>query len=384
MSRSARARLDEELDRAYEELEAQGLARSLEVSSGIDLESNDYLGWAKDPTFRRQIASRIDAWAAAGTSRLAPGARLLGGQLLEHAAVEARLAGWLNEEAALLLPSGWQANCALLSALAGPQDRVISDALNHASLIDAIRLVRTTKVVVPHLDLEAYRRALERPHPGGRTFVVVESVYSMDGDLAPLGELAELVEHFEANLLVDEAHATGLYGERGTGRVEELGLEGRLAARTVTFGKAMALQGAAIVGSKQLIRWLIQRARPFLFSTAVSPLLVLGLEVALDRLEGDPLAGRRARMLARRLRDGLRGVGLSVAEHDSPIVPLILGRNERALQVAAQLRWEGFGVRAVRPPTVPEGSARIRFSVHADLREEEIDRLVATLSRVLS
>jgi 8-amino-7-oxononanoate synthase len=379
---STRALLNEQLAQASRELEAQGLARSLDPVEGLDLESNDYLGWAKDPAFRKAVSEKVAQWAASPSARFAPGSRLLGGETPLHRTLEARLASWLREDAALVFPSGWQASCALVSALVEPADRVISDAWNHASWIDAIRLSRASKVVVPHLDLDAYRRALETPHSGGKTLVVVESVYSMDGDLAPLYELFELTEKFGALLLVDEAHATGLYGARGTGRVEESGLEGKLAARLLTFGKALALQGAAIAGSRELMHWIVQRARPFLFSTAVTPLLLLGLEVALDRLEAFPTVGYRARQLAGRLRSGLERLGYGCRADDSPIVPLLLGTNQRALRVAGGLRERGFSVRAVRPPTVPEGTSRIRFSVHVDHREEDLERLLSALKEV--
>lgn len=381
--RRSRTRLDEELSESLEILRARGLLRTLERSDGLDFESNDYLGWARDPAFRDELLERLAAWAKLPRARLAPGSRLLGGQLEEHERLEARLADWLQEEAVLLFPSGWQANCALIPALAGPEDRVISDALNHASLIDAVRLSRAEKIVVPHLDLDAYRKALEQSPPRGRTLVVVESVYSMDGDLTPLRALYDLCERHGAQLLVDEAHATGLYGSRGTGRVEEGGLEGALAARTVTFGKALALQGACLAGSRTLIEWLLQRARPFVFSTAVSPLLLAGVEVALDRLKARPDQGRRARQMARRLRSRLVALGLPVREDDSPIVPLVLGTNARALAVAERLRTSGFAVRAVRPPTVPEGTARLRLSVHADHAEEDLDRLAESIGEAV-
>lgn len=375
--------LDVELGGRLAALAGRGLARARTLPAGRDFASNDYLGFARDPELARAIAARVARRADESPESLfAPASRLLRGETELHRGLEARLAAWKGAEAALLFPSGFQANLALLTALIGPDDRVLSDELNHASLIDALRLARCRREIVPHLDLAAYDAVLARPHAPGRTFVVVEALYGMDGDLAPLAELAGLCERHGADLLVDEAHAAGLHGpRRGSGRVEELGLERRVAATVTTFGKALALQGAAVAGSARLVDWLAQTARPFLFSTALSPLLVLALDAALDRLAATPerrdLAGARARQL----REALAANGLARPGGESAIVPVVLGDNVRALAVAGEVRAEGFDVRAVRPPTVPEGTARLRLSVHADHTAEEIDRLAGAIAR---
>jgi 8-amino-7-oxononanoate synthase len=209
----------------------------------------------------------------------------------------------------------------------------------------------------------------------------------MDGDAAPLARLAELCERHDALLVVDDAHATGVFGERrGSGLIEVQALERRVAASVTTFGKALATQGACIAGSRELIDWIVNRARPFIFSTAVSPLLLLALEASLDRLESvperrHPESGVRGR--AARLRRRLTERGVVVANADGPIVPVVLGSNERALAVAAAVRSEGFDVRAVRPPTVPAGTARLRLSVHADHSQAEIDGVAAAIGRAI-
>jgi 8-amino-7-oxononanoate synthase len=196
----------------------------------------------------------------------------------------------------------------------------------------------------------------------------------MDGDLAPLGELAELCAGHEAHLIVDEAHATGLYGEaRGSGWIEQCGVEAGVLASVATFGKALALQGACVAGSRALVDLMVQRARPLLFSTAVSPLLLLALDAALDALAARPGLRRRVHANARRLRGRL-----------APIVPVRIGDNRRAVELAARLRSRGFDVRAVRPPTVPEGTARLRLSVHADHAEAQLDGLAAALAEELA
>lgn len=366
-------------DRAVRE--ADGLVRRLARPAGIDFSSNDYLGLAGDFTFAAEVAARIAASAAAGAPLFAPASRLLRGHLEAHERIEARLAAFKGSEAALVLPSGWQANAALAGGLFEPGDVVISDALNHASLIDALRAARVERRIVPHLDLDAVRRELGRPRREGETFVLVESLYSMDGDLAPLAELAVLCSAGGGHLLVDEAHATGLYGEaRGSGWIEACGVERGVLASVTTFGKALALQGGAVCGPRFLIDRLVQRARALVFSTAVSPLLILALEVALDRVLRDP--GRRGRLHvnARRLRGALADAGLEVARQGSPIVPVVIGDNARSVEIAQRLARRGFDVRAVRPPTVPEGTARLRLSVHADHAGGDLDALAAAVA----
>ena len=376
----AASRLGERIARELETLAAAGLRRSLALPQGVDFASNDYLGLGADPEFRAAVAARIVAAAADGLPLSAPASRLLRGHTELHERLEERLARFKGAEAALVLPSGWQANAALLGTLLRPEDRVVSDALNHASLIDAMRAARCERVVVPHLDLDACARELDRPAPGGERFLVVESLYSMDGDLAPLAELAALCAARDAHLVVDEAHATGLYGdERGSGWIEACGAGGGVLAAVSTVGKALAVQGAAITGSRALVDLLVQRARPLLFSTAVSPLLLLALDAALDAVAARPELRRRALANAARLRGRLADAGVRVARDGSPIVPVVVGDNERAVEVAARIRRRGLDVRAVRPPTVPAGTARLRLSVHADHAEERLDELAAAV-----
>lgn len=381
-----------ELARGLEALEVQGLRRRPDLASGIDFCSNDYLGFGRDPGLARSLAERIAAAVAGAPGALfSPASRLLRGDTSLHRELEARLAEFKGAEAALLFPSGYQANVALLTSILGPADRALSDELNHASLIDGLRLSGCRRCVVPHLDLAAYERLLAEPSPGGRTVVVVESLFSMDGDAAPLAELQGLCERHGALLVVDDAHATGIYGDgRGSGLLEAHRLERRVAASVTTFGKALAVQGACIAGSRALVDWIVNRGRPFIFTTAVAPVLLHAIAASLDRLaavperrapgEG-PAGGVRGR--AARLRRRLAEQGLDVAPGDSPIVPVVLGSNARALAVAAAVRAEGFDVRAVRPPTVPEGTARLRLSVHADHTEVEIDALAAAIGQAV-
>lgn len=374
-------RLEDELGR----LDAAGLRRTLTPPAGVDFSSNDYLGLAADEAFGAEVARRLAHAAEAGEALFAPASRLLRGHLPVHERLEERVARCKGAEAALLLPSGWQANAALLTGLLRPEDRVLSDERNHASLIDGLRAARCGRVVVPHLELEAYARELAAPRPAGQLFVVVESLFSMDGDLAPLAGLAELCLRHDAALIVDEAHATGLYGEaRGSGWIEACGVEREVLASVTTFGKALAVQGAAIAGPRRLIELLVNRARPLIFSTALSPLLAHAAEAALDVVAREPERRLRVHLNARRLRTRLADAGLDVARAGGPIVPVVVGDNRRAVEVARRVRERGFDVRAVRPPTVAPGTARLRVSVHADHREEELDGLAVAIVEELA
>ncbi|MEO1086788.1 MAG: aminotransferase class I/II-fold pyridoxal phosphate-dependent enzyme, partial [Acidobacteriota bacterium] len=279
---------EEELKDRLRALRGASRLRALELPAGRDFASNDYLGLARDPAFAARLRDRLGAaLEAAEPLAGAPASRLLRGHTQLHAELEASLAAFKGTEAALLLPSGYQANVGLIQALAGPGDRILSDALNHASLIDGMRLSKAEVFVVPHLDVNAVGRRLAEDWPG-RTFLVTESLFSMDGDLAPLDRYAELCERHGAELIVDDAHATGLFGERGSGWVEGLGLERRVLATTSTFGKAFGAAGAFIAGSKTLIRYLVNTCRSFVYSTAVSPLVCHAAAVGLEVIRGEP------------------------------------------------------------------------------------------------
>ena len=376
--------LADELRRRLELLEAAGLSRRLRPPAGLDFASNDYLGLGRDPALRRDLLARLAALPAE-TPLFAPASRLLAGTLPAHLALEERLARFKGTEAALLFPSGYQANVGLLAALLGPVDRAISDVANHASLIDGLRLSGCARRIVPHLDIAAIERELQIPHPDGRTFLVTESLFSMDGDVAPLDRYADLAERHGAILLVDDAHATGLYGEaRGSGLTESFGVESRVGAIVSTLGKAVGASGACVAGSRELIEYLVNRCRAFLFTTASSPLLVYAVEAALDRMAAEPERRGRVHELAERLRSRLRAAGLDCLRSQGPLVPVILGDNRRAVAVARELANRGFDIRAARPPTVAPGTARLRISIHADRTEGEIDALAAALLEVLA
>ena len=371
--------LEKSLQNALEKIETKGLARTLQPGGGVDFTSNDYLGFSTAERFREKIRAGLDEKILS-----APASRLLRGTHPAHLELEKKLAEFKGAAAALIFPTGYQANLGLLTSLLGSQDRVLSDELNHASIIDGLRLSGARKHIFPHLDIDALERGLAHPHPGGRTFIVTESYFSMDGDIAPLERYAALAEEYSASLLVDDAHATGLFGsERGSGLAEEYGIEGRCAAIVSTFGKALGGFGAFVAGSDTLVKWLVNRSRPFIFTTATPPLLLAMMAAGLE-LCADPEPRARVHSLARRLRDALSAGGLDCSGSTGPIVPVIVGGNEDALEAADRLQQAGLDVRAVRPPTVAPGSSRLRISVHADHSEGDIDRLASALLELLA
>ena len=357
-------------------IEASGLLRSLQAPEGVDFSSNDYLGLSRHPSLRARIAEAIESWPIS-----APASRLLRGNLPEHEALEARLAAFKGTEAALLFPSGYQANLAVLTTLIGPADLAVSDERNHASIIDGLRLSGSRKAIYPHLELREAERALRSRSQGSHGFLVTESLFSMDGDIAPLDRCADVAERCGAMLIIDDAHATGIYGaKRGSGLSEEHGVEHRAVAIVSTFGKALGLAGAFVAGPRVVIDYLVNKARPFIFSTAVPPLLLAGIHAALDAVAAEPWRRRRVLELADRLRAALRNGGIDNLASAGPIVPVVVGENEHAMRVAEAVRSRGFDVRAIRPPSVAPGTARLRISVHADHTEAEIDALAQAIA----
>jgi 8-amino-7-oxononanoate synthase len=372
-------------------LEAQGLLRSLEtqgsapgaeisLASGerlVNFSSNDYLGLAAHPAVSEALGRAAAIWGSGASA-----SRLVCGDFAPHHELEAALARFEGGEAAVLFGSGYAANCGLLPVFAGRQDAILSDALNHASLVDGCRLSHARVEVYPHGDVEALAQLLRRARAGGarRILVATDSVFSMDGDLAPLREIAALCEREGAILAVDEAHATGVLGPRGAGLVADLGLEAQVDLRMGTLSKAVGVLGAYVVCSRACRELLVNRARSLVFSTALPPAIAEAALVALALLVGGEGETRRARLRRAidRFAAGLRKLGLP-ASGATPIFPIVLGTPEAALRAAALLRAKGLYVRPIRPPTVPAGSSRLRVALSAAHEEEHVDRLLAAL-----
>jgi 8-amino-7-oxononanoate synthase len=298
-----------------------------------------------------------------------------------HEQLEQRLAEFEQCAAALVFTSGFTANTGAIAALAGPGDTVYTDRKNHASLLDGCRLSRADVRVFPHNDPDELERQLRRATRTGRRLIVADSLFSMDGDLAPLPALADLAERYDAMLLVDEAHATGVFGTWGRGVAEQQGVERRVDVRIGTLSKALGCVGGFVVGSERLIRWLVNRARPYVFSTASPAANAAAAIAALEIVSAEP--ERRERLLSRAagLRQTLAAQGWNTGQSASHIIPVIVGDPQQAVALSARLLARGLYVPAIRPPTVPEGEACLRVSLTAGHTEAMIQSLVDALAK---
>ena len=366
-------RLEQQADRRL----ALGRNRAIQPSAGLDFCSNDYLGLRRDPRLAAAAAEAArDQGAGAGA------ARLLRGDCPLHGALEASLAQWKGTEACLLFNTGYQANATLIPALLGPGDGVFSDALNHASLVDGCRMARAGGAhlgIYRHLDLAQLGKALRTwrasAPPEALALVATDAIFSMDGDAADLPALVNLCEAEGALLLVDEAHSTGLLGSDGAGLAQAQGVAGRIPLVMGTLGKALGSFGAFVCCPEPLRDHLVNTARGFIFSTALPP-PVLGAALEGVRLaRSEPWRRERALGHAQRLRTALGQVPCP-----SAIVPVPVGEDARAVALAQALQARGFDVRAVRPPTVPEGSARLRITTGAHLEAAQVEALLAALA----
>ena len=342
-------------------IQAEGLTRTLRAPAGVDLTSNDYLGLARHQHVKQRMADAVLQEGAGST-----GSRLLRGERECFSRIEHKFARFKQTGRSLYFSSGYLANLAVLATLPEAGDVIFSDERNHASLIDGMRLSKARRVVFPHNDVAMLSRLMKQE--SGQMFVVVESLFSMNGDEAPLREYAELCRETGAALIVDEAHAVGVYGATGSGLIEEAGIADDVFVSVNPAGKALGVSGAFVAGGDLAVEYLVQRARTFIFSTAAPPSVAAGLEASLEVIASEP--ERRARLLerARYLRSKLGMAGRS------QIIPFLVGENERAVAFALELQARGFDVRAIRPPTVPPGTARLRLSVNQSLTEMVLDQ----------
>jgi 8-amino-7-oxononanoate synthase len=364
------------LDAELGGLAERGLLREPPATGGstaelLDLCSNDYLGYAAEP------------WPGPSGRSGAGASRLVSGNHRAHEETEAVLAAWLGAEAALLFSSGYAANVGVLTALAQPGDVIVSDALNHASIIDGCRLSGATVRVTPHRDAGAVGAALADAAGARRRWVVTESYFSMDGDSPDLASLRSLCDQYDAALLVDEAHALGVLGPRGSGLCAAAGIQPDVLIGTA--GKALGLHGAFVVGSRSLRLWLWNRARSFVFSTGVSPALAAAIGDRARRAIEDDAARARLDGNAMRLREGLARLGVQgPLQGSGPVIPWIVGPPEEALRLSRRLREHGVLVQAIRPPTVPAGTSRLRVTATASLSAAEIDLALRAFRAVVA
>lgn len=369
-----REEFEDRLAATLAELRASGLLRQMRLPAGLDLVSNDYLGLADHPYLNEVMrAALTELPSGSGGSRLLRGHH----EIFER--VEERLASFSGSESALLFGSGYAANIGLLQAVVSPDDLVVSDQRNHASLIDGIRLTKAATAIYPHQDLNALEAALSQSRRG-RGVVITESVFSMDGDLTPLRDVCAIAERAGAVVIVDEAHATGMYGGRGSGRVEELGLRGCVLATIHTGGKALGSGGAWVAGSRALRDVMVNRARSFIFSTAPLPVLGAALSAGLDVIAREPERRREVHRKSSLLRGALRDAGVE-AGGESMIVPIIVGANEAAIELQSGLMTAGFDVRAIRPPSVAPGTARLRVTVRYPVADVDLLRFASEVAR---
>lgn len=367
-------------------LEARGRRRWLREcaaeaaadSNRLNFSSNDYLGLARHPAVIEAAVAAAWEWGVGATA-----SPHLCGRRPVHAELERRLAKFNGAEAALVFPSGYAANLGAISALVGRGDTVFADRLAHASLLDGARLSGATLRRFRHNDVNHLEEMLRAAPASGRRLVVTESVFSMDGDFAPLAEVARCAAEHGAALYVDEAHALGVYGPGGAGLLTEAGVRGGGVVAIGTLSKALGSQGGLIAGTADLREWLVQSARSLMYSTGLSPIAAAAALAALDVLAREPDRPARLRHLATQFRQRLRELGVAVADGDCPIVPVILGDDHRAMEAAARLREEGILAVAIRPPTVPEGAARIRFTVTLNLSPEQVETAARRVARVV-
>ena len=346
--------------------------RSFAQLEGVNFCSNDYLGLAEDPQLKLALLESVEHAACVGGT----GSRLLSGHHPSWDELEEEFAAFARMGAALYFANGYAANLGLLSSVLGKDDLVFSDALNHASLIDGIRLSGARRIIYAHLDFNALEKSLrEHENEPCRKMIVTESVFSMDGDVADLRFMQELAARYGARLIVDEAHATAVHGPGGSGIVAAAGLTEEVLAVVHTCGKALASAGGFVCGSKTLREFLINHARTLIFSTAM-PVYIAGQIRAALRLA--KTMNRERELLLERSRELaalLRADGWDVSGTASQIIPVIIGSNDDALAAAQFLQERGFAIRAIRPPTVPAGSARLRLSLTARIAAKELQRL---------
>ncbi|WP_420081487.1 8-amino-7-oxononanoate synthase [Streptomyces sp. JL4002] len=354
-----------------------GLVRTLRprpaVSELLDLAGNDYLGLTRHPETVRGAQEAAGRWGAGAT-----GSRLVTGTTELHAELERELADFCGFEAALVLSSGYAANLAAVTALGGPGALVVSDAGNHASIVDGCRLARAETAVVPHADPEAARKALAGHR--GSALLVTDSVFSVDGDAAPLAGYAAACRDEGAALLVDDAHGLGVLGEGGRGALHAAGLAGApYVVATLTLSKSLGSQGGAVLGPAKVIRHLVNAARTFIFDTGLAPAAAGAALASLRLLRREPERAGRAREVAARLYERLTASGLTAARPDAAVVSVRAPSASAALGWAADCREAGLSVGCFRPPSVPDGISRLRLTARADLTGEEIDRAVEVI-----
>lgn len=346
----------------------QGPRVIVEGKEVILLSSNNYLGLANHPRLKEASLLATEKYGVgSGASRLISGNNPL------YEELEERLARLKGTEAALVFSTGYMANLGVITTLTGKGDVIFTDELNHASIIDACRLSRAEIKTYRHKDIAHLEQLLNEDNKKGTRLIVTDGVFSMDGDIAPLPKIVQLAKRHSAILMVDDAHGTGVLGKNGGGTVEHFGLEGVVDIHMGTLGKALGSFGAYIAGSRDLIEYLINRSRPFIYTTALPPAILATAITAIDIIENEPSLREKLWANRNRFYNGIKNLGYNTLESETPIIPIFIGDTERTVDIAEGLFEKGIFCPAIRPPTVPRGTSRLRATVMATHTVEDID-----------
>jgi 8-amino-7-oxononanoate synthase len=373
-----------------EKLKQQGLYRKLRLVEGaqgptfildgrevLNFCSNNYLGLANHPALCEAAKEAIDRYGCGSGA-----SRLISGNMELHEALEAKIAALKETEAALVFNSGFQTNVGLISTLVGKEDVIFSDALNHASLIDGCRLSRARIIIYPHCDIDRLEDELKKAPAQSRKLIVTETLFSMEGDEPPLDKIVELAERYGAGVMVDEAHATGVFGPNGAGVVAKLGLGNRVFVQMGTLGKALGGFGAYVAGSRALCDLLVNRCRTFVFTTSLPPAVLAAAMAAIDLLYNEPQRRLALWHNCRVLKEGLHKVGFSSGRGQGPILPLIIGDKEKCMVFSEGLLQKGVFAQGIRPPTVAPGTARLRITVMATHKHDHLHQALKAFEEV--
>lgn len=374
--------LKEELNK----LQKEGLYRELRVIDSFDgptikitqreyilLSSNDYLGLTQHPKVKESAKEAIEKFGCgSGASRLISGTNQL------HCELENKLADFKKTESALIFSSGYAANLGVISSLVGKGDVIIIDKINHASIIDGCRLSGVNIRVYPHKNMNSLEKILKKSQTYNLRLIITDGIFSMDGDIAPLPEIVALAKKYQAVVMVDDAHGTGVLGKEGRGTVEYFDLEGHIDIQMGTLSKALGSFGGFIAGSNVLIEYLKNKARSFIYSTALPPAQVASALAALEIIQTTPELRQRLWENVRYLRKGLQKLGFDTMESQTQIIPVFIGKDDKTMQVAKFLYENGIFAPGIRPPTVPRGTSRIRLSLMATHTKSHIDKVVST------
>jgi glycine C-acetyltransferase len=346
----------------------------LDGRRALNFSSNNYLGLAAHPALKKAAQEAIERYGCGSAA-----SRLISGNTALYDELEEKIARLKGAEAALVFNSGYQANAGIIPALAGAGDTIFSDA----SIIDGCRLAHAETIVYPHCDTSLLENALKKATARGRKLIVTETIFSMDGDQAPLAAIVELAERHGATVMVDEAHATGVYGPSGAGVAAQLGVADRIAIHMGTLGKALGVFGAYVACARPLRELLVNRCRSFIFTTALPPPVLAAASAAVDLLYAEPQRRLALWHNVRALREGLRALGFAIGASESQIMPIIIGDAEKCMAFSQRLLEKGVFVQGIRPPTVPEGTSRLRVTVMTTHTHEHLRRALKAFEAVL-